>query len=41
MVSAPYWFWLLLIVLGVVGSLSTLIGIVIAFVRELRSKQLW
>lgn len=41
MVMAPYWFWLLLIVLGVVGSLATLIGIVVTFFRELARGRLW
>jgi hypothetical protein len=39
--DVPYWLFIALILTGVFGSLATLIGIVITFVQEQKSGQLW
>ncbi|AJR18256.1 hypothetical protein [Pimelobacter simplex] len=39
--TTPYWIWLLIIVAGVVGSLGTLVAILLTFVRERRAGELW
>ena len=37
----PYWLFIALILVGIVGSLGTLIGIVITFFKERKTGQLW
>jgi hypothetical protein len=39
--ETPYWMFVGLILMGVLGSLATLIGIVITFFQEQKSGQLW
>lgn len=39
--TIPYALWLMLIGIGVIGSLSTFVAILIAFFRERRSEELW
>ncbi|WP_267906422.1 hypothetical protein [Leucobacter chromiisoli] len=39
--TLPYALWLMLIGVGVVGSISTFVGILVAFFKERRSDQLW
>lgn len=40
-VETPFVLWALIIVIGVVGSIVTLAGILIIFIREFRSGELW
>lgn len=39
--QVPYALWLALILVGILGSLGTLIGILITFFKERRSGVLW
>jgi hypothetical protein len=39
--ETPYVIWLIIIVVGVVGSIATLGGILLIFIREFRSGELW
>ena len=39
--QVPYALWLALILVGIFGSLGTLIGILITFFKERRSGILW
>ncbi len=39
--TVPYAVWLALIGVGVIGSLSTFAGILIAFFKERKSEELW
>lgn len=39
--ALPYWLFIALILTGVLGSLATLIGIVVTFFQEQKSGQLW
>ena len=41
MVETPYFIWLVIILVGVVGSILTLGGILFIFIREFRSGELW
>lgn len=37
----PFWLWLGIILIGVLGSLGTLVTIMITFVQEKRAGELW
>lgn len=39
--ATPYWLFIALILMGTVGSLATLVGIVITFFREHKEGRLW
>lgn len=39
--ETPYVLWLVIIIVGVVGSVATLGGILLIFIREFRSGELW
>ena len=39
--TIPFFLWIALIVIGVVGSLSTFIGIIVAFFYEKKRDLLW
>lgn len=39
--QSPFWFFALLIMVGVVGSVGTLAAILVIFFKELRSGTLW
>ncbi|WP_269082451.1 hypothetical protein [Aneurinibacillus tyrosinisolvens] len=38
---APFWFYSLLIFIGVFGSVATLAWIIITYIKEYKSGQLW
>ena len=39
--TIPFFLWIALIVIGVVGSLSTFVGIIITFFHEKKHDLLW
>lgn len=39
--TIPYALWLLLIGVGVVGSLATFVGILVSFFKERKNNLLW
>ena len=39
--QSPFWFFVLITLIGVVGSVATLAWILVIFFRELKSKTLW
>jgi hypothetical protein len=41
MLETPFSLWILVILLGVVGSITTLATILLIFLRELKKGELW
>lgn len=39
--STPFWLFLLLVLIGTLGSLGTLIAITLTFFKEKRAQDLW